>query len=80
MYESDDIINDYSRRHGATEAEARVLYYLDRLAEAMANLPDVNEVEGDQFLALQQTVLSSVAVRVAGRDHPEGWRKYEDYE
>lgn len=79
MYESEDIIADYARRNGSTREEARVLYYLDRLVEAFARLPDIKEVEVDQLGALHQSLVNMMAVRVASRDHPEGWRPYEEY-
>jgi hypothetical protein len=77
MEENPEMIADIAERTGTTEAEARVLYHLERTGEVFDALPNVTTGERVQFAVHHQALVNMMAARVAARDHPEAWGRGE---
>ena len=76
MQENPQVIADIARKTGTTEDEARAIYHLteaERLLSAMHS--DATKDLGTSISIRQHfdALYSSVALRVAARDYPEGW-------
>ena len=76
MEENPQVIADIARKTGTTENEARAIYHLTEAERLLSVIySDVTKDLG-MIMSIHQhfdALYSSIALRVVGRDYPEGW-------
>jgi len=75
--ESQEHVARLAKSTGATEQEARVLYYLQGASKAWDDLPseEPRAPEELRFYIHYQALFDMMLARIARRDHPEAWSR-----
>lgn len=84
MEEDQGKLADMARRTGLTEHEARILYHLDTAAELYFELAEQEDyspgTDTEAWNHHQQALVRLLMMRVARRDHPDGWLTIQEWE